>query len=114
MGNGAYKSKVLACIAQRFGRERSLYYAIWFMLIGVGLRSLPHLAALYVGNNIIAVGIALGNVLLPGLILSCDCRDDANQWFICWARSADSSLKLKQPVFFTQVGQGCGMLALMR
>lgn len=57
-----------ASIAHRFGLERSLYYAIWLMLIGVGLRSLPHLAALYVGNNIIAVGIALGNVLLPGLI----------------------------------------------
>jgi hypothetical protein len=34
----------------------------------VGLRSLPFVSLLFIGTAIIGCGIALGNVLLPGLI----------------------------------------------
>ena len=64
----ALVSLVGARIAARFGLERSLFYAIWLMLIGVLLRSAPGGWSLFLGNTIIAVGIALGNVLLPSLI----------------------------------------------
>lgn len=36
--------------------------------LGVGLRSLPFVSLLFIGTAIIGCGIALGNVLLPGLI----------------------------------------------
>lgn len=55
-------------IAERFGLERSLFYALLIMLIGVVVRSMPSVEALFLGNNLVAVGISMGNVLLPSLI----------------------------------------------
>lgn len=55
-------------IATRFGLESSLFYALWLMLIGVVIRSLPSIEALFLGNNIVAIGISMANVLLPSLI----------------------------------------------
>lgn len=55
-------------IAVRFGLERSLFYALLLMLIGVIFRSMPSVEALFLGNNIVAIGISMGNVLLPSLI----------------------------------------------
>lgn len=57
-----------ASIGRQFGLERSLFYAIWLMLIGILLRSTPSVWALFIGNNIVAVGIGIGNVLLPSLV----------------------------------------------
>lgn len=36
--------------------------------LGIGLRSLPFVSLLFIGTAVIGCGIALGNVLLPGLI----------------------------------------------
>lgn len=57
-----------ARIGRQFGLERSLFYAIWLMLIGILLRSTPSVWSLFIGNNIVAIGIAIGNVLLPSLV----------------------------------------------
>ncbi|CAM3288898.1 2-nitroimidazole transporter [Klebsiella spallanzanii] len=61
-------SPLAAGIARRFGIERSLLLAMLLICLGIGLRSLPSVALLFIGTAIIGCGIALGNVLLPGLI----------------------------------------------
>ncbi|WP_142502091.1 CynX/NimT family MFS transporter [Klebsiella sp. 2680] len=61
-------SPLAAGIARRFGMERSLLLAMILICLGIGLRSLPSVALLFFGTAIIGCGIALGNVLLPGLI----------------------------------------------
>lgn len=61
-------SPLAAGVARRFGIERSLLLAMFLICLGVGLRSLPFVSLLFIGTAIIGCGIALGNVLLPGLI----------------------------------------------
>lgn len=61
-------SPLAAGVARRFGIERSLLLAMVVICLGIGLRSLPSAAWLYIGTALIGCGIALGNVLLPGLI----------------------------------------------
>ncbi|ATX88336.1 TPA: CynX/NimT family MFS transporter [Klebsiella aerogenes] len=61
-------SPLAAGVARRFGIERSLLLAMVIICLGIGLRSLPSAAWLYIGTALIGCGIALGNVLLPGLI----------------------------------------------
>ncbi len=48
--------------------ERSLLLAMLLICAGIALRSLPPAALLFIGTAVIGCGIALGNVLLPGLI----------------------------------------------
>ncbi|EJK2534119.1 CynX/NimT family MFS transporter [Salmonella enterica] len=64
----ALVSPLAAGIARRFGMERSLFAAMLLICVGIALRSLPSAALLFAGTAIIGCGIALGNVLLPGLI----------------------------------------------
>lgn len=61
-------SPLAAGVARRFGIERSLLLAMVIICLGIGLRSLPSAAWLYIGTALIGCGIALGNVLLPWLI----------------------------------------------
>ncbi|WP_213795000.1 CynX/NimT family MFS transporter [Klebsiella aerogenes] len=61
-------SPLAAGVARRFGIERSLLLAMVIICLGIGLRSLPSAVWLYIGTALIGCGIALGNVLLPGLI----------------------------------------------
>ncbi|HBR6964423.1 TPA: CynX/NimT family MFS transporter [Klebsiella aerogenes] len=61
-------SPLAAGVARRFGIERSLLLAMVIICLGIGIRSLPSAAWLYIGTALIGCGIALGNVLLPGLI----------------------------------------------
>ncbi|MBP1523006.1 hypothetical protein IU399_25415 [Salmonella enterica subsp. enterica serovar Worthington] len=63
----ALVSPLAAGIARRFGMERSLFAAMLLICAGIALRSLPSAALLFAGTAI-RCGIALGNVLLPGLI----------------------------------------------
>lgn len=55
-------------VARRLGLERGIFLALNLMLIGSIWRVQDSVSALYLGNNLIAVGIALGNVLIPSLI----------------------------------------------
>lgn len=64
----ALVSPLAADIARRFGMERSLFAAMLLICAGIALRSLPSATLLFAGTAIIGCGIALGNVLLPGLI----------------------------------------------
>ncbi|EJY1761279.1 TPA: CynX/NimT family MFS transporter [Klebsiella oxytoca] len=61
-------SPLAAGVARRFGIERSLLLAMILICLGIGLRSLPFVSLLFIGTAVIGCGIALGNVLLPGLI----------------------------------------------
>lgn len=61
-------SPVSANIARKFGLERTLFGALMIISGGILLRSAGSVWALYVGTMLIGSGIALGNVLLPGLI----------------------------------------------
>jgi len=61
-------SPLAAGLARRIGMERSLMIALLLIIAGIALRSLPSAALLFCGTAVIGCGIALGNVLLPGLI----------------------------------------------
>lgn len=57
-----------AGLARRVGLEHTLFAALLTILIGVALRSAGPVLCLYLGTTLIGAGIALGNVLLPGLL----------------------------------------------
>ncbi|HAW0093196.1 TPA: 2-nitroimidazole transporter [Escherichia coli] len=61
-------STLAAPVARRFGMERSLFAALLLICAGIAIRSLPSPYLLFGGTAVIGGGIALGNVLLPGLI----------------------------------------------
>ncbi|POT57652.1 MFS transporter [Citrobacter amalonaticus] len=64
----ALVSPLAANVARRVGMERSLFAAMLLICAGIAVRSLPSPILLFIGTAIIGCGIALGNVLLPGLI----------------------------------------------
>lgn len=61
-------SPISASVARVFGMERTLFGALLVISVGILLRSAGSVWALYIGTILIGTGIALGNVLLPGLI----------------------------------------------
>jgi len=61
-------SPLAAGVARRFGMERSLFAAMLLICAGIALRSLPSATLLFMGTAVIGCGIALGNVLLPGIL----------------------------------------------
>lgn len=61
-------SPLSAPAARKFGMERTLFGALVVILSGILLRSSGGVWALYAGTIMVGTGIALGNVLLPGLI----------------------------------------------
>ena len=71
----ALVSPLAAGIGRRLGMERSLFAAMLLICAGIAIRSLPAPALLFIGTAIIGCGIAMGNVLLPGIIK----RDYAGQ-----------------------------------
>lgn len=64
----ALVSPLAAGIARRIGMERSLFVAMLLICAGIAMRSLPSVSLLFFGTAVTGCGIALGNVLLPGLI----------------------------------------------
>lgn len=64
----AFISPFAPRIAQRFGMEITIFLSLIVLTIGIGLRSLGGIEVLFVGTMLIGVGIAIGNVLLPGLV----------------------------------------------
>ncbi|NUU65494.1 MFS transporter [Enterobacteriaceae bacterium BIT-l23] len=64
----AVVSPLAASLARRLGMERSLGLAMLIITLGIALRSSGAESLLWLGTLIIGGGIALGNVLLPGLI----------------------------------------------
>lgn len=61
-------SPFAALFARKYGIERCLFGALLLIAAGVVVRSTGTVVGLYLGTAIVGTGIALGNVLLPGLI----------------------------------------------
>lgn len=55
-------------LARRLGIERALLIALVVLLVGFAVRSAGGLVALFAGTVLLGAAIAIGNVLLPGLI----------------------------------------------
>ncbi|WP_237528288.1 MFS transporter, partial [Streptomyces sp. SID337] len=55
-------------LGRRFGMERSLFGTMALICAGTALRLLDSVVALFAGTVVIGAGIAVANVLLPGLI----------------------------------------------
>ncbi len=55
-------------LAQRIGFERSLALVLLAIIGGSALRIVPTIPALFGGTVLVGAGIAVGNILLPGLI----------------------------------------------
>jgi CP family cyanate transporter-like MFS transporter len=64
---GAF-SIVATPLALRFGMERVLGAAMVVLAAGILLRSEGSVPAAFIGTTVVGVGIAFGNVLLPGLV----------------------------------------------
>ena len=55
-------------LAGRIGFERSLALVLLAIIAGSALRIIPTIPALFAGTVLVGAGIAVGNILLPGLI----------------------------------------------
>jgi len=64
----ALMSPWAAAIGGKLGMERAIFIALLVLSAGVLLRAVPSLFALYAGSILLASAIAVGNVLVPGLI----------------------------------------------
>jgi CP family cyanate transporter-like MFS transporter len=64
----ALMSPLAPALGSRFGMERAIFVALLLLALGILLRSAPSVAALYAGSALLAAAIAIGNVLVPGLI----------------------------------------------
>jgi len=61
-------SPMAASLAKRQGLERTLFFAVFLILMGIAGRVFNSSIMLFVGTAIIGTGIAIANVLLPSLI----------------------------------------------
>lgn len=61
-------SPYAAPLARRVGIELAIFLSMLVLLLGLGLRYLPGTFNLYLGTGLIGIGIAISNVLLPGLL----------------------------------------------
>lgn len=112
----AIVSPLAASTAHRFGMERSLGGAMLLICAGIALRSFGGAAGLFVGTAVIGCGIALGNVLLPGMIK----RDFPGQvarltgaYSLTMGVAAAAGSALVVPVAELGVGWRGALLALM-
>jgi len=61
-------SPIAPLLARRLGMERVLLASMFVLAAGILLRSAGVVAALFLGTVVLGAGIAIGNVLLPGLV----------------------------------------------
>ena len=61
-------SPIASLLAHRFGMERVLLASMLVLAAGILLRSAGVVAALFLGTAVLGAAIAVGNVLLPGLV----------------------------------------------
>ncbi|MGE6630701.1 CynX/NimT family MFS transporter [Bacillus sp. NPDC077027] len=64
----ALLSPVAPKIGKRLGNERTLWLGLAILLCGILIRSTGNIVVLMIGTALIGVGIAICNVLLPGLV----------------------------------------------
>lgn len=60
-------SVLTPAFTRRLGMEGTMALALMLLTAGILVRIVPNHAALYLGTLVLGVGIALGNVLLPGI-----------------------------------------------
>ncbi len=53
---------------RKMGTEGTMAFALLLLTAGILFRVIPNHAALYLGTAVLGIGIALGNVLLPGIV----------------------------------------------
>ncbi len=61
-------SPIAPLLARRLGMERVLLVSMLVLAAGILLRSAGPVAAMFLGTIVLGAGIAIGNVLLPGLV----------------------------------------------
>lgn len=61
-------SPAVPALVRRFGAGRTILVSLVVLTAGIGLRSLPGLVTLFAGTLLIGLGIAVGNVALPGVV----------------------------------------------
>lgn len=61
-------SVLTVLLTRRFGTGVTMAFALLLLTAGTFLRIIPFNPALFIGTGILGIGIALGNVLLPGII----------------------------------------------
>jgi len=60
-------STLTPLLTKRFGIGGTLFGAIILLTVGIGIRSIDSVPALYLGTLLLGIAIAFGNVLLPSL-----------------------------------------------
>lgn len=61
-------SVLTALLTRRMGTNGTMAFALIILTAGTFLRIIPFNSALFIGTGMLGIGIALGNVLLPGII----------------------------------------------
>lgn len=64
----AVMSAMAPRVSNRLGLEWTIFLGLVILGSGIFIRSIPWLAALFAGTAMLGIGIAIGNVLLPGFI----------------------------------------------
>lgn len=64
----AFISPFIPRVSKKISIERTIFIALLIVTIGIFLRSAGTVQFLFIGTILIGIGIAAGNVLLPGLI----------------------------------------------
>lgn len=64
----AVVSPIAPKLARRWGMEKTLFSGVAAVTLGIALRFVPSVAALFAGTILLGLGIAVSNVLLPSLI----------------------------------------------
>lgn len=109
-------SPLAAGIARRLGMERSLFIAMLLICAGIAIRSLPSALLMFVGTAVIGCGIALGNVLLPGLIkrdFSSHVAKFTGAYSVTMGAAAALGSALVVPIAISGYGWRGALLALM-
>lgn len=102
-------------LAQRFGAERTLLGALLVLALGTALRGLESVPLLFLATFSAGAAIAVGNVLLPGLVK----RDFADQaaimtglYTMALCAGAASGAGLTLPIEHSLAGSWSGALAV--
>ncbi|MDY0408956.1 hypothetical protein RWD45_10830 [Virgibacillus soli] len=64
----AMMSPIIPKVGNRYTNERVLVVGMLVLLIGISIRSISFMVLIFTGTFLIGVGIAVCNVLLPGVI----------------------------------------------
>lgn len=64
----AFMSPLVPRLARFYSNERVLLWGLMILAVGIGIRSLSYMISLFLGTLLVGIGIAICNVLLPGIV----------------------------------------------